>query len=47
MFGSFDEAVSIARASMTWDLIPYDQVSMAFGSLSFACHFLTNLQLIA
>jgi hypothetical protein len=27
MLDSFKEAISIARASMTWDFIPFDQVS--------------------
>lgn len=30
MLSSFKEAISIARASMTWDFIPFDHVSDFF-----------------
>jgi hypothetical protein len=35
MLGNFEETISVACALMLWDLISYDQVSMAFGPFSF------------
>lgn len=42
MLGCFREAVSIARTSMTWDFIPYGQVSASLWFVSLFSYFLAD-----